>query len=81
MLFELLDSIGDLVADVIGDAPEVVAALLLGELWMACGTKEKIGFGAVKERTSVLDIGDTLAGHASVAVHGEVSLADDLLTF
>ena len=39
---KLLSSIGDLISDGFGDAPQVVTAFLLGELWMGCGTEQQV---------------------------------------
>lgn len=44
VLLECLGSIWDLVADGVGDAPQIVASFLLGELRVADGTEEQIGF-------------------------------------
>ena len=44
VFLEYLGSIWDLVADAVGDAPQVVASFLLGELRMTGGAQEQIGF-------------------------------------
>ena len=44
VFLECIGAIWDLVADAVGDTPEVVASLLRGELRMADGAKEQIGF-------------------------------------
>lgn len=80
VLFELLGSIRDLIADVVGYTPEVVAAFLMGKLWVCSGTEEQVlRFGSIKERASVLDVGDTMDRHPAMAVHGEIRWADYLL--
>ena len=82
VLFELIGSIRDLIADVVGYTPEVVAAFLAGEFGMSYRTEEKVfWFRAVKERASVLEVSDSLDGHTAMAVHGKIGWADYLLIF
>ncbi len=82
VLFKLLGSIRDLISEGFGNAPQIVTAFLPGELRMCCRTEEQVlRLWSEKERALVLDVGYAFYGHTPVAVHGDVSRADNLLAF
>ncbi len=79
VFFENFRSVRDLIADVVGDTPEIVAALLVDEFRMADRAKQQVGFFGSLERTAILYIGDAFDCHATMAIHTQVGWTKDIL--
>ena len=80
VVFVELGSVGDLVTGIVGETPQVITAFLLCKFGMSGGADQECGFGTVKERASVLNVGNPLDRHPTVAVHGKVSGTENLLS-
>ena len=79
MFFENLRSVRDLVANIVGDTPEIVATLLVDEFRMAGRAEQQVGFGPLEERASILYIGDAFDCHAPLAMHAQIGWTKDIL--
>ena len=72
-LFEVAGVVGDSVARVAGQSPQIIAALLLGELRMAGLAHKEVRCATVVERAAVLHVSDAIDGHASFSVHRQAA--------